>query len=42
MVGDSKEDQIAADDNNITFVLRRTPLNAEYFLRFNGISFTNL
>ena len=42
VIGDSGTDLKAAEENNVAFLLRRTPLNQELQKQFQGSSFENL
>ena len=42
VIGDSETDLHAAQENNITFLLRKTTFNKELQKRFQGLSFTNM
>ena len=42
VIGDSGTDFDAAQENNVAFLLRRTPLNHELQKKFKGPSFENL
>jgi len=42
LIGDAEEDFIAATENNIQFILRRTSLESDFQKNYDGLSFSDL